>query len=314
MISAVISYDDDRVSIHTSKAKRVGDNFEEGMYLCIPTQTGYKIYIENFTEMHKPFKSKESAEVMSSVAAFFQDDIREKVNTIGFTHKLGVLLHGVAGTGKTSLMNYISDQMIKIKKAIVLLCSGNDSFNGAVSIAKQIREIQDNPIIFIADEFEKYASISEAEIKNFLDGNDSIDNSLFLASTNYLDKIPDTMINRPSRFRIISEIKGITDKDTMRSVLKDVSDKLQPNLFTNKEISDIVKDLESTTIDQLKHKALDKITNNHLGTSERPKVGFKAVQSSIKSDADPQLMHPIFGSLPYEEDIKPPNTSSDSNI
>jgi len=103
-----------------------------------------------------------------------------------------------------------------------------------MALSKMIRDIQDNPIIFIADEFERYAVDYESEMKNFLDGNESINNMLFLAATNYIDRIPDTLKERPPRFRIVEEVVGIKDKAVMKEILMETSEKLQPSLMTEK--------------------------------------------------------------------------------
>lgn len=179
-------------------------------------------------------------------------------------------------TGKTSTLNYIADKMIEHHNAIVFTCNNGDTLTGAISLGQMIREVQDNPILFIADEFERYAERNESEMKNFLDGNDSIENSLFMAATNYIDKVPDTLKDRPSRFRVVEEVKGIEDKKVMRQVLHSISEKIQPNLFTEEELNTIVEDLDSSTIDQLKHICLDQVTNTLLNIEPKTtSIGFK---------------------------------------
>lgn len=277
MISAVITYDDKRVSVHTSKAKNVSNKFSKGFYEAYFDQNGNLIISEqNLTEIHEPFKSKNSYNIIKTVQSFFTPEVTNKVNKLGFTHKLGILLHGIAGTGKTSIINYISNEMMDKREAIVFFCNKGNQLEGAMALSKMIRDIQDNPIIFIADEFERYAVDYESEMKNFLDGNESINNMLFLAATNYIDRIPDTLKERPSRFRIVEEVVGIKDKAVMKEILMETSEKLQPSLMTEKEIDKIVAKQKTATIDQLKHICLDKLTDSFVKIKKRESIGFSS--------------------------------------
>lgn len=286
MISAVIKYEDNRVSIHSSATREVGIKFSKGFYVADTDQNNNLIISEDFLkELHVPYATTENSLVLNTIESFFSPEIEAQVNALGFTHKLGVLLFGKAGTGKTSLLNFISKRLIEEKDSIVLFCKNHSTLNAAIYLAKMIREIQPNPIVFIADEFERYARDAESEMKNFLDGNESVSNTLFLAATNYIDKVPDTLKNRPSRFKVVLEIKGITDKKLMKQVLTNISNKINPGLFTKKEIDLELKEVKDVTLDEIKHMCLNKLTNNYLPkTLIRQKIGF--AKNDINEDDD----------------------------
>lgn len=284
MISAVVGFKDGKVSIHSSETKYVDRIFNAGFYSANIDNNGNMHIIEReLAEIHVPFVTKDNSIIINTVAAFFNDGVREKVESLGFTHKIGALLHGKQGCGKTSLLNYIADEFMKSNKAIVFLCENQGTLTTAIQLAFSIREIQSNPIIFIADEFEKYCRSSESELKNFLDGNMSISNSLFLAATNYIEDIPDTLKDRPSRFKIVVEIVGITEKSLMKAVIKNISDKINPGLFNEQEIDEEISKLSSVTMDELKHICLNKVTNTYIPKelSERPSIGFRNHKDNI---------------------------------
>jgi len=309
MISAVIVYEDNKVSVHSASAKDVSNNFPSGFYQAMVTDQGIVITKEQLLEIHSPWKSKDTEFIINTVSSFFNKGVREKVESLGFIHKLGILLHGKQGCGKTSVINFIAKELQEKSNAIVFFCNNGSTLGGAISIAKSIREVQDNPIVFIADEFERYARDSESEMKNLLDGKDSISNSLFLAATNYIDKVPDTLKDRPSRFRVVTEIKGIKDKNTMEEILLSISNKISPNLFKIKEIKEITANLDYATIDELKHKCLDKVTSTFIKNEpKRKKIGFE-----VEKDNECEKQATTWFTIPMNKSSFK-NAKADSNI
>lgn len=298
MISAVIKFDDNRVSIHSANTKNVGTKFEKGFYTASFDQSGNLVIYEEFLqELHNPYRTKENEIIINTVEGFFSEGIAEKVKSLGFIHKLGILSFGKQGTGKTSLLHFIAKKLVEEQDAIVFFSNSTSNLSAGIHLAKMVREIQNNPIIFIADEFERYAKDAESEMKNFLDGNMSIDNMLFLAATNYIDKVPETLKDRPSRFKVVQEIKGITDRNMMRSIIENISNKIQPGLFTSEEIENEIKELEDVTLDELKHICLNKITNSYIPKqATRQRIGFK---SPSKEDGESKSGIPTSLFFPY---------------
>jgi SpoVK/Ycf46/Vps4 family AAA+-type ATPase len=215
---------------------------------------------------------------------------------------------------KTSLLHFIAKKLVEEQDAIVFFCNSSKHLNTAVVLAKGIREIQNNPVILIGDEFERYAKDAESEMKNLLDGNESVNNSLFLAATNYIDKVPDTLKNRPSRFKVVQEIRGITDKQLLYAIIRNISSKIDPSLFTDQEITEVVADTIDATMDELKHICLDKLTDNYLPKQiTRTYVGFHSNKESV-SPPEPTTGQLLWGICypPVEYNI--PSQVPDSNI
>lgn len=254
-IKSVYYFEDGTVNLFTENPKQVSNNMAPGIYSCTVGQMGMSIRRFEFPERVQPHPSKEANLVLNYIDSFCNEEMHESINNAGFSHKLGVLCHGKQGTGKTTLMNYIANKAIEHKEAVCFYCKSNESFEANLAVAEMVRQSQDSLIIFLMDEFDSFirGSASESQFKRFLDGPDSIDNCISIACTNYLDKIPKTIKDRPSRFRIIQEI-GAPGERLVKGIIQDLAAKLEIDLEEHK---DIYKQCKGYTVDEVKNKMLD---------------------------------------------------------
>lgn len=202
---------------------------------------------------------------------FFKKELKAKVNKLGYNHKLGILLHGKAGTGKTSMFKSYFDKLIKKEKAIVFNFINLWQFRVMWEFIYSIRTIQNNPIIIFIDEldegFKNYDI--ERDLKIATDGFSSIDNSLFMFSTNYISKIPDSIKKRKSRVKYCIEVDGVKDVEVIKKFLSDCFKTVEiEHDYTN----DLNK-LTGLTIDELKQYVLDVIMNVEVEIN-KPRLGF----------------------------------------
>lgn len=205
---------------------------------------------------------------------FFLPEIKQKVNVLGYNHKAGILLYGKQGTGKTSMFKKYFNDAVKTKNALVFDVSISESTNTWWKFLQDVRSIQDNPIIVFLDEFEEYFTprfAQETEIKRMLDGTNSIDNCLFFMTTNYIDRVPETIKYRPSRVKYKIEVTGIQDEKLISEFLKKKSfHKINMSVDFDKEV---VK-MKGWTIDELKQWVLDKVMDIEPEQRESNKLGF----------------------------------------
>jgi SpoVK/Ycf46/Vps4 family AAA+-type ATPase len=119
-----------------------------------------------------------------------------------------------------------------------------------VEIAKLIRKVEvDRPILCIIEDIDLVIEkFGEEVFLNFLDGLNSITNVVYVATTNNIEKIPDRIKDRPSRFDKKYEIKKPDDSD--RELY--FKTKLLPEDLKKYNITKLVKDTKNFTMAHLK--------------------------------------------------------------
>lgn len=149
-----------------------------------------------------------SVRVLAIIRRFWRS--REKYLGFGLLYKRGVLLWGPPGSGKTVTINLLSRELIQAHDGIVLMCDHPDLTIRAINCLRMI-EPQRSLIVILEDIDELINRHSEHSILALLDGEHKTDNVVFLATTNYPERLGSRIVNRPSRFddRILVDMPSI---------------------------------------------------------------------------------------------------------
>lgn len=133
------------------------------------------------------------ANVYQKILSFWE--ARQKYLDLGITHKRGILLYGPPGTGKTTLLRHAIKEHIS-SGGIVLSLNNTEEFPDSVNALKDINGRDCRLLVVIEDIEESY----EESLSTALDGIGAVDNTLFIATTNFLKRVSKRLSNRPSRF------------------------------------------------------------------------------------------------------------------
>jgi SpoVK/Ycf46/Vps4 family AAA+-type ATPase len=91
---------------------------------------------------------------------------------------------------------------------------------------RRLREVEpDRPILAIVEEIDmQIAPYNEADWASLLDGELNVDNIIWLATTNNLEKLHPRFRNRPSRFDVVVEVGMPTKNDRARYIVSKFKD------------------------------------------------------------------------------------------
>lgn len=274
--------EDGSVSFSILETKYSTKKLDCGVYSLrtVGTNTGMEVKLstskdkELFTEDLGFYYEDKIANIYSK---FFLPEIKQKVNTLGYNHKLGILLYGVQGTGKTTMFKKYFNDAVRNHNALVFdIKISHIPFGTQVMWAfiQDIRGVQDNPIIIFFDEFDEYFPDhlrgQEDVLKKILDGTDSVDNTMFFMTTNYIDRIPETIKDRPSRVKYSIKVEGIQDEKLITQFLKQSFEKINMEVDFKEEVSK----MKGWTIDELKQWVLDKVMDIKVTEKVTKKLGF----------------------------------------
>lgn len=133
---------------------------------------------------------------------------KEEYAKYGFLQKRGILLHGPAGCGKSSIINLLKRQIIDIGGVVFTV----DEFELLTKGLKEFRDVEpDRPVMTVVEDLETYlegsngsnVARSETDALALYDGENQINNVVHVATTNKPDAIADRFIRRPGRFDLV---------------------------------------------------------------------------------------------------------------
>jgi len=220
-------------------------NLPAGIYTIEMTQGG-EIYLSPMSAMTDTLirlPDFTSERVIKEVEKFWTSETKAKFDKRKLVYKRGILLHGAPGVGKSACIAQIMEAEVN-SGGIVFFCPNPSVLYGAV---KAIREIQgDVRCLVVWEEFDSLLERDESSYLSLLDGEMQIDNVVFLATTNYLNRIPDRFKKRPSRFASIISV-GLPSNETRRVYLES---KIYPD--ENIDVNQWVLATKGFTIDHIK--------------------------------------------------------------
>lgn len=147
----------------------------------------------------------------------------DKFKEYGLLHKRGVLLYGIQGAGKSGIIRLCTNYVVNTMKGIVINITDGRTAEIYQGLVPALRTIEpDRPLIVILEDIDALTtegSWSTSMLLNILDGVNQINNVVYIATTNYPEKLPANIVKRPSRFDLRLEVK-LPNEEVREAYLK----------------------------------------------------------------------------------------------
>jgi hypothetical protein len=172
-----------------------------GTYSVGRNDHGYFLEATKFpTDELLRFPDGPTPQVVDRVERFWARGEAFKKN--GLLHKMGILLYGPAGCGKTSVIKLVTEDIME-RGGVILL---TDVAGWMAEVFRMVRGVEPSRSIvnIIEDIDDKMREPEHAgAILSMLDGEHQVDNILHIATTNYPERLEERITQRPGRFDFI---------------------------------------------------------------------------------------------------------------
>jgi len=168
--------------------------YRPGAYVFNPVNVGSDDLME--------FPDTKSGELVSEIEDFWE--LKPAFRKHGFRHKRGYLLWGPPGSGKSCTVNLVIRRMVE-RGGVVILASNPDALAYCL---KEFREVEPNrPLVVVWEDFDECVKHNGPAVAlSILDGDNQVDNVVFIGTTNYPERLDSRFLNRPNRFDRIIKI------------------------------------------------------------------------------------------------------------
>ena len=114
------------------------------------------------------------------------------------TYKRGIILWGPPGSGKSCTIQLITKDVVD-REGVVIKFTNPSLFLEGMRVFREIQK--ETPVVILMEDIDSTLEIyNESDVLNILDGIDQVEKVVFLATTNYPERLGARILNRPSRF------------------------------------------------------------------------------------------------------------------
>lgn len=134
--------------------------------------------------------------VVTEIQTFWERE--DRFRDFRLSYKRGIMLWGPPGSGKSCTIKLINQDVVS-RGGIVVKFTNPSLFMLGMRIFRAVQP--DTPVVVLMEDIDSILEcFNESEVLNILDGVDQIEKAVFLATTNYPERLGARIINRPSRF------------------------------------------------------------------------------------------------------------------
>lgn len=202
----------------------VAEKLATGVYRAGTSMNGVFLVKQNIlTDELIRLPDAASDKVLHHIEEFWA--LKEKFTAAGYLHKRGILLWGPQGSGKTAAVMQTIKQVTELG-GVALIGDYPPEDRAAIRLLRSVEP--DRPIVVVYEDVDELVyRYGDRTLTEVLDGEANVDNVLFIATTNYPERLPARLLNRPSRFDVV-ELIGLPNENARVTFLK-AKTKLTPS-------------------------------------------------------------------------------------
>lgn len=137
------------------------------------------------------FEDPTHKEIIGEIDNFWS--LKPKFSSMGFLHNRALLMWGPPGSGKSCISKIVVSDVVE-RDNIIVNVDQLYSLSGALH---ELRKIEpDRQVMVLMEDIDSIDG--QNRLLPLLDGEDTVDNILYLCTTNYIDRIPERIL-RPGR-------------------------------------------------------------------------------------------------------------------
>ena len=212
-----------------------------------------------------------TSEVLAHIKDFWSKE--PAFRELGITFKRGIILYGPPGGGKTATIFRLAKEL-ESQNAVMLVAQSAQEATAAIEMVKVLEPKR--KIVVVLEDLDGIVNrYGDEALTHLLDGGTDVDSVLFLATTNYPERLPNRILNRPSRFDVRMRI-GMPSTEARRVYIEHV---VKGNLLV--EIDELVEKTAGLGIAAIKEviiltqifehtvdEAVDKVKNTNIQSDD----------------------------------------------
>lgn len=187
-----------------------------GVFKPYQTMSGWHLSPVPLGKTMKPILNHDLFKLLrNEIEAFTKkEDVYKK---LGIDYKRGIMLYGDCGNGKTTFLKHL---LHDLDDAIcVLMNIQDDNLISFMEYFLELDDAKDFLKIVVIEDIDGMHSNNRSALLNFLDGLREIHKTIFIATTNFPDKVDIALMERPSRFDSVYKI-GVPNSNSRKKLLR----------------------------------------------------------------------------------------------